>query len=106
LIQNINNDNFLSNLKYNYFYQKKNEITNTISGKDKDFCKSDLFHILIKINIFNKIDTYNQNLTDYLIELIQNFNEEIFNFKISLKDEVRKNYNFENIFKMSSNSSK
>jgi len=100
LIQNINNDNFLSNLKYNYFYQKKNEITNTISGKDKDFCKSDLFHILIKINIFNKIDTYNQNLTDYLIELIQNFNEEIFNFKISLKDEVRKNYNFENIFKM------
>jgi len=110
--ENIENEKFLFDLKKNPLNCRKNDISQRYSKSNytshevndcmnkEDFYKTDLFQIFIKINIFNKINTFNKNLTSNVINLIQTFNEKIFNLKISLDDEKRKNFNLQNIQKL------
>ncbi len=80
-----------SNYKFNFENDDFNDITNT-----ENFYKTELFQILIKINIFNKIRTFNHNLTDNVIDLIKKFNDKIYNLKFSFNQEKRNilNQNF------------
>lgn len=110
LIEKNHDGNFLLNLLNMYLDKQKNEMfinyrnlnnspnKNALNYflKDENFINSDIFKNFIKVNIFTEIDTYNQCLSDNLLELIENFNKEIFDIENSLKYKRRKSFNNSN----------
>lgn len=100
IIENNYDENFFSTLKKLYFDKIENQNVHPQNEeysedfrikdyiKNENLIKSEVFQIFIKFSIFNKIDIFNQNLLEELIDLIHNYQLEVFDLKNILKDEL------------------